>query len=63
MADFWRTWEQFRRKSEAVKYAETLQLPEHRPGGRVTRIEPGESGYRDGFRWAVEVDRGEVPAS
>ena len=49
----WYDWEHFTTKAEAIRYAANEMLAAQ--AKRIERIEKGESAYREGFRWAVQV--------
>ena len=55
----WFDWELFKKKGDAEVCAETLDAPE---GKRVERLEPGDSGYKEGFRWVVQYRKVVAPA-
>lgn len=51
----WFTHEQFRTRKEAVQYAAN-KMPADQPK-RIKQVYRGDLGYRDGFRWNVQVEQ------
>ena len=53
----WFDREQFRTKQEALRYASGMAANQAK---RIEPIEKGETAYREGFRWAVQVQSDEA---
>ena len=52
--DVWYNWELFRTHAQALTYAAT-KMPASQVK-RVASLTRGDSGYQDGFRWAVQTE-------